>query len=84
MAGLEDAGSYSLPPAVQADPGASSSALPQLPSTPLAALEALQRDSKLSAALVDVLGGELVTAYLAVRRCEAAASPDISALLLRY
>jgi hypothetical protein len=47
-------------------------------------VQALEQDVKLSAALQDVLGRELVTAYLAVRRAEAERNPGVNELLFRY
>lgn len=87
MQGLEFGSS--LPAPAQYDPGAAENAaaaarLQKLPNSLTGALQAWESNKKLQAAMGDVLGKELVTAFTAVRRCEAKANSSVATLLLRY
>jgi glutamine synthetase len=93
MQGLDAPDAAALPPPVHADPsagdGGSGGATPRqplqrLPASLGAALQELEGDARVQGVVQEVLGPELVTAYLAVRRAEAAATVPPDALLLRY
>eukprot|EP00878_Enallax_costatus_P015569 GHUV01016309.1.p1 GENE.GHUV01016309.1~~GHUV01016309.1.p1 ORF type:complete len:449 (+),score=128.44 GHUV01016309.1:1263-2609(+) len=85
MRGLQEASV--LPPPTQVMPNPADTATPQLRSLPASlqeAMAAFEKDNSLQTKLQQLLGPDLLKAFLAVRRFEAAEVKDPIATLLRY
>lgn len=82
--------SYPLPEPVQVDPASlvvdpsSSTPVTPLPTCLKEALVHYRRDQTLSAAMTEVVGADILRAYLAVKACEAEREDDVEGTFLKY